>query len=103
MTRHCSRCCFQPKTLAAIGNPLSLLHVLFPAIALVLLSYICVCLQAEQMTKQLQRLTPGQMSAMLSLIKYGQRAKQALITHKLLVLSVLALLFALFLRWLGFV
>ncbi|KAK9792261.1 hypothetical protein WJX73_001096 [Symbiochloris irregularis] len=59
--------------------------------------------QAEQMTKQLKKLTPGQMSAVLSMIKYAQMAKQAMVRHKMLIISVTILLLALFLQWLGYI
>ena len=59
-------------------------------------------LQAEQMTRQLQRLTPRQMSLILGVVRIVQRAKQAIYSRKLLVLSIIMLIVALLLRWTGF-
>lgn len=55
--------------------------------------------QAEQMTKQLQKLTPRQMSMILGAARVFQQVKQAIVTHKMLVLSIVVFVFALLLRW----
>ena len=60
-------------------------------------------MQAEQMTKQLKRLSPWQMSMIIGAIQVVQQARNFIWERKMLVVSLLVLLLAFLLRWLGYI
>ena len=61
----------------------------------------CVALQAEQISSQLKRLKPWQLQLLAKGALFVQRVMNMTQQQKLMALAVIVLLFALLLRWLG--